>query len=116
MDALILNRDNRLVEEMSFNKMVKPQYVNIHDWEFYTSALLTEYQQSAEEGLDIEIYKELFEAVSKLPKNEIKKKLGDVLFEIVINAKQKGEYSYNEPSNLESIKLLRKDYPVFGKS
>jgi len=114
LDALILNRDNRVVEEMSFNKMVKPQYINIHDWEFYTSSLMTEYQQSVEEGLNIEIYKELFETISKLPKNEIKKKLGDILFEIVVNEKQKEEYNYNEPSTLEGIKVLRKDLTVLG--
>ena len=107
LDALILNRDNRIVEEMTYNKMVKPKYANIHDWEFYTSALLTEYEQSVEEGLDIERYKDLFETIAKLPKNEIKKKLGDVLFEIVINANQKDGYAYNEPSNLDSIKALR---------
>lgn len=112
LDALILNRDNRVVEEMSFNKTVKPQYTNINDWEFYTSSLMIEYRQSIEEGLDIETYRQLFETVSKLPKNEIKKKLGDVLFEIVINGKQKEEYIYNEPSELEDIKALRKDHAV----
>ena len=48
LDALILNRDNRVVEEMSFNKKVKPQYANMHDGDFYASALMTEYQQSIE--------------------------------------------------------------------
>ena len=114
LDALILNRDNRVVEEMSFNKMVKPQYTNMHDWEFYPSYLMTEYKQSIEEGLDIETYKDLFESISKLPRNEMKKKLGDILFEMVINAKQKEEYKYNEPSTLEEIKALRKDHIVLG--
>jgi len=114
LDALILNRDNRVVEEMSFNKKVKPQYANMHDGDFYASALMTEYQQSIEEGLDIETYKDLFEIISKLSKNEIKKKLGDILFEIVINGKQKEEYIYNEPSALEDIKFLRKDHKVSG--
>ena len=115
LDALILNRDNRVVEEMSFNEMVKPQYTNMNDWEFYASSLLTEYQQSIEEGLDIETYKDLFEIISKLPKNEIKKNLGDVLFEIVLKAKQKDGYSYNEPSTLGGIKELRKEHIVLDK-
>ena len=115
LDALILNRDNRVVEEMSFNKTVKPQYNNVHDWEFYTSSLMTEYQQSIEEGLDIENYKDLFEIISKLPQNEIKKKLSDVLFEIVINGKQKEGYIYKEPSTLEDIKALRKGHMVLGE-
>ena len=115
LDALVLNRDNRVVEEMKYNKIMKPQYSSLHDWEFYTSAILTEYQQSVEEGLDIENYKDLFEAVARLPKDEIKKKIGDVLFEIVINAKKKEGYKYIEPSELDEIKSLRKEFSVSGK-
>ncbi len=110
LDALILGNDNRIVEEMKNTNSIKPQYENIHDWEFYSSNLLTEYTQSLEEGLDIEKYKDLFASVSKLPKNEIKKKLGDTLFEIIINANRRKDYSYIEPSDLETIKNLRKPY------
>lgn len=107
LDALILNHDNRFVEEMNYNKKLVPLYTNVPDGEFYTSAMLTEYQQSIDEGLDIEVYKDIFSIAARLPKNEIKKKIGDVLFEIVINAKQKEEYQYIEPSDLSSIKSLR---------
>ena len=107
LDALILGNDNRVVEEMNRNKVVKPQYQNVHDWEFYSSNLLTEYQQSFEEGLDIEAFKDVFSSTSRLPKGEIKKKLGDVLFEVVSNAKQREGYKYIEPSDLEQIKSLR---------
>jgi len=88
LDALVLGNDNRIVEEMKHTKVVKPQYQNIHDWDFYSSNLLTEYQQSLEEGLDLEKYKDIFSSVSRLPKGEIKKKLGDILFEAVISADQ----------------------------
>ena len=114
LDALILGNDNRLVEELKYNKVMKPQYSNLHDWEFYASDITTEYRQSVEEGLDIEKYKALFEAVSRLPKDEIKKKLGDVLFEVVSNAKQKDGYEYIEPSGLDAIKALRREYPISG--
>ena len=110
LDALILGNNNRIVEEMKNIHLVKPQYENIHDWEFYSSNLMTEYIQSVEEGLDIEKYKDIFAAVSKLPKNEIKKKFGDVLFEIVSGAAKRKEYKYIEPSDLEGIKGLRKPY------
>ena len=60
LDALILENDNRIVEEMKGTNQIKPQYANIHDWEFYSSNLLTEYRQSIEEGLDIEAYKDVF--------------------------------------------------------
>jgi len=114
LDALILGNDNRVVEEMQYNKTVKPSYANMHDWEFYSSNLQTEYRQSVEEGLDIEAYKELFDAVRLLPKNEIKKRLGDILFDIVLHAKQKEGYPYIEPSDLEGIRALRHPYTVSG--
>ena len=108
LDALVLGNDNRIVEEMKKTAVIKPQYENLHDWEFYSSNLMTEYDQSIEEGLDIKKYRDVFYAVSKLPKNEIKKKFGDVLFEIVKDAPSQKEYSYVEPSDLETIKALRK--------
>ena len=109
LDYLILGNDKRIVEEM---KVIKPQYGKIHDWEMYSSNLSTEYIQSIEEGLDIEQYKDLFSAVSKVPKGEIQKRLGDVLFDIVVNAKTRNGYKYLEPSDLDEIKKLRKPYTV----
>ncbi|MBQ8696645.1 MAG: ADP-ribosylglycohydrolase family protein [Clostridia bacterium] len=91
-------------------KELKPQYWSIPDWEFYASNLNTEYRQSTEEGLDIERYKDVFESVARLPKDEYKKKLGDVLFEIVRNAPMKEGYPYVEPSDLSGIKALREPY------
>ena len=108
LDALILGNDNRIVEEMKSTNQIKPQYANIHDWDFYSSNLMTEYQQSIEEGLDIETYKDVFLAVSKLPKDDKKKKFGDILFDIITSANQKEGYPYLEPSELEAIKDLRK--------
>ena len=92
------------------NKTIKPNYSKLHDWEFYGSYLMTEYEQSIEEGLDIASYKEVFEAVSKLPKDEIKKQLSDALFEVVKNAPTVEGYPYNEPSDLPGIFALRKPY------
>lgn len=108
LDALILGNDNRVVEEMGKMKTIKPQYQNIHDWELYSSNLQTEYQQSVEEGLDVERYRDVFTSIARLPKSEFKKKLGDILFEVVSSAKQKDDYKYIEPSDLEMIKGLRK--------
>ncbi len=110
LDALILGNDNRMVEEMQGTVKIKPQYANIHDWEFYSSNLMIEYAQCLEEGLDIEPYKDVFLSVSKLPKDEQKKKLGDVLFEIVCHAKRRADYPHVEPSDLEAIRELRKPY------
>lgn len=108
LDSLILDCDSRMIEEMQYNQIIKPKYSNISDWEFYTSAILVEYEQAIDEGLDIEAYKPLFYAVANIPKNEIKKELGDVLFKIISNAKQRNDYKYVEPSDLNSIKTLQK--------
>lgn len=107
LDALILGHDQRVVEELGRTSKVKPSYQNVHDWEFYASNLHTEYTQSIEEGLAIEAYKDVFSAVSRLPKGEIKKKMGDVLFEVVSSAKPKEGYPFVEPSTLPEIRELR---------
>lgn len=111
LDALVFDSDTRVTEELKTTKELKPKYANIHNWESYysTLGLATEYQQSVEEGLDIAQYEDLFNTVARLPKDEIKKKLGDVLFEIVHNAKTVEDYKYIEPSTLEEIKALRKN-------
>lgn len=108
IDALVLDSDTRTTEELKFNKSLKPKYANIHDWESYSSNLLTEYRQSTEEGLNLSQYADLFAAVSKLPKNETKEKLGDILFDIVMNAETAENYKYIEPSTLDEIRNLRK--------
>lgn len=110
LDALILGNGNRIVEELKSTREIKPQYQNLEMWEFYSSYILNEYRQSIEEGLDIEQYSEVFKAVSLLPNNEIKKKLGDVLFSVISGAKQIKDYKYTEPSDLDSIKELRAPY------
>ena len=117
LDALILGNDNRVVDEMKKTKIIKPHYKNIHDWEFYSSNLLLEYQESYDEGLDIELYNDVFSSISRLPKGEIKKKFGDILFEAITSAPQREGYMYIEPSDLDQIKGLRKkvDIPSIKK-
>ncbi len=112
LDALVLNMDSRISQELTFNKTLKPKYANINNDESYSSNLLTELQQSTDEGLDMAPYADLFSAVAKLPKGEMKKKLGDLLFEIVLNADTIENYPYIEPSTLEEIKSLRKNAPA----
>ena len=77
-------------------------------WGNYASELMTEYQQSIEEGLDISAYENMFKEASRLPDSEEKAKIADALFNIVLNAKTVEGYKYNEPSDLEGIKALRK--------
>ena len=93
------------------DKIPKPNYPGLHPWESYFEDLPTEYQQSVEEGLDIEEFGAVFDAVSKLPKDEAKMVFANVLFEIVMNAKQKEDYKYDEPSEIDAIRTLRADAP-----
>ena len=109
LDTLMLEGDTRVTEELRFSREIKPKYENLHTWENYSSDILTEYRQSIEEGLDIEVYKDIFESIARLPKGEIKKKLADTLYEIVINASIREGYEYIEPNGLEAIRTLRRD-------
>lgn len=107
LDALVLDSDSRMMEELSYHKIYKPKYANVNEAVFYGSNLLTEYRQCVEEGLEIYNFKEVFEAISRLPKGETKKKLADTLFEVVCDAKLRTDYRYTEPSTLEEIRTLR---------
>lgn len=92
---------------MADSQMV-PDLSKLHRWELYSANLATEYRQSWEEGLDVASYKELFEAVEKLPLSPEKERLADVLAELVRKAPQRADYPYDEPSDLEGI-LARRD-------
>lgn len=119
LDTLLLGRDLRVVEEIKGKNIIAPNYSSVDDWELYASNLMGEYRQCTDEGLDIEAYKDVFAAVSKLPKSDIKKKFGDVIFELVINADRQKDYQYIEPSDLETIRRYRKTYkriPFEGKT
>ncbi|MBQ3069526.1 MAG: ADP-ribosylglycohydrolase family protein [Clostridia bacterium] len=91
---------------------MKPQYDLIPEWEFYAAAAETEYLQCIEEGLDMEVYKDLFDAAYRLPQNEVKHKLGDALYAAVQNASPIAGYPYNEPSELNAIRPLCKPFPL----
>lgn len=73
LDALILSADSRTAEEMKYNKIMKPKYSGMDDREFYPSAIITEYEQSVDEGLDIEKYKDLFWPYRNCPKMKSRK-------------------------------------------
>lgn len=114
LDALILGNDNRILEEMNSAKQIKPKYQTLHRWESYASNLAVEYAQCTDEGLDVELYRDVFSSVARLPQSEIKKKLGDALFEAVTSAKTREGYTYTEPSDLPSIRALRKSRPTLA--
>lgn len=77
----------------------------------YLDNLMVEYHQSVDEGIDIEKYESLFKSVAEMPNGEVKEKIADALNELVLSLPQKSDYKYNEPSELDEIKKLRKPYP-----
>lgn len=78
-------------------------YDKLHEWELYAKQLPTELRQSLEEGLDLEKYLPLFDAVITLPTDEKKEKMADILFEIISDAPLREDYTYREPSDWEDI-------------
>ncbi len=87
---------------------IKPDFNHVDGFNRYPQDIMGEYKQSIEEGLDIEEYKDLFEAVAALEPGEYKTKLSDIIFDIVMNADIKADYNYNEPSDFNEIKVLQK--------
>lgn len=76
----------------------------------YPSEIMAEYKQCLEEGLDVEKYKNLFEAVDALEDGDTKTRMCDVLFETVMNAGIRYNYIFNEPNKLDDIRELRKPH------
>ena len=97
---------------MSYNAQydITPDFEEIGAWDAYCKQLAIEYKQSIEEGLDIEKYKDVFMAVHSLEHDRHKVDIANVLYDIIKYAETKEGYKYNEPSDLEGIKALRKPY------
>lgn len=110
LDALVLDSNIRTRDELPYSRKIRPQYVNVPEYESYSAALQTEYRQCADEGMDISGYEELFAAVSKMKAGEAKERIADVIFDIVLNAKICRGYAYNEPSEYTEIVKLCKGY------
>ena len=91
-----------------YDTEIKIDYNNVDGYNRYPSDIMAEYIQSVEEGLDIEKYRGLFEAVSEMPSGEYKTRMSDIIYEMVINAKIRPDYKYNEPNKLTEIRKLRK--------
>lgn len=116
IDALVLDSGKRISEEFLEDKKIQPEYSKIHNWELYSSELPVEYRQSIEEGKDVQLYEPLFKAVSKMPAGKYKEKMSDIIFDMLLEAPQIKDYPYNEPNDLNGIKLLRPGFTYPGQS
>lgn len=113
-DALLLGGDLRSAEIESCCKTIIPNHATMDMGTSFAEDLNVEFTQAVDEGLDVEQYRDLFEAVGKMPKGINKDKMADVLFDIVLNAPVRPDYGYMEPSTLEEIHRLRRAHPVVG--
>ncbi len=97
---------------MSYKKdyEIVREYDDVPLWDSYWKQLDVEYNQSIEEGLDIEKYKDLIMTVHKMEDNAYKAAMSDVIYSIVENAETREDFKYNEPSSLEEIRALCKPY------
>lgn len=115
VDAILFDSTARIEEEKTENRRIYPSYDSLPSSELYSEELECEYEQLVNEGVDIEDYKDLFKCVSKLKRSKYKMRIADIIFEIALNAPQREDYSYNEPSELQAIRTLRKPFTITTK-
>lgn len=85
---------------------IKPDYSD----DISSGEILNEFTQAMAEGLDVAEYEEIFRNVSSLPQSEAKKKLSDALYEVTMKAEIRDGYRFDEPSDLDAIRKLRKKH------
>ena len=112
LDLLVLGRGKREMEELRGVKKIEPRYDIMAGWDSYSDALMIDYRQSIDEGKDIAQYENLFQAVAGMPRGSAKEKMSNILFELSINAPQRDDFEYNEPSELTAIQALRPEREV----
>lgn len=89
---------------------IQPDYSGEYYWDSYCKTLDIELKQCIDEGLDITDFELLFKKAIELPYSKEQADLADEIFEKIINTEIRSDYKYNEPSDLDGIKALRKPY------
>ncbi|MBE5768303.1 MAG: ADP-ribosylglycohydrolase family protein [Clostridiales bacterium] len=92
---------------MSQNKYT-PDYTSMWWWDNYAQEIRIELRQTLDEGKDVEKYRDLVEAVSKLENNWEKNRIADQIFSLFQKAPMREGYPYQEPDELEAIRALCK--------
>ena len=102
-------------KELHLGRALAPSYNDVHIWESYQSQLLFEYRQSYDEGKDIAHLQGLFNEVARLARGDAKEQLADVLFGLTLDATQREDFPYDEPSDLDGIFNLSEQIIPSGK-
>ena len=96
-----------------YDTEINIDYNNVHGFNRYAGDMLAEYQQSIEEGLDIEKYQSLFESVAAMENGAIKTKMSDALYELVVNSEIRSDYKYNGSADANQI-IISKNIIIDG--
>lgn len=99
-----------------YNTEIKPNYNNKEEFNRYLNDIIAEYNQSMEEGLDLESQKAFFEEVAAMENSAEKEALCNKIFETVINADIRPDYKHEEPNDLDGIRASRIAYPIKGEA
>lgn len=111
----LLGNDTRSIEELRLGRELIPEYNDMHKWDMYQSQLRLEYRQSFDEGKDISKFQGLFQEVERIAPGPAKEHLADVLFGLMMDAPQREDFSYEEPSDLEGIRHLSAMPKIMGQ-
>ncbi|MBE6010902.1 MAG: helix-turn-helix domain-containing protein [Lachnospiraceae bacterium] len=108
-DWLMEISDQRTTEEIRLREVPIPSYHKVGKWSWnsYAPYLMIDFKQGLSEGKDIEHMREIVTAVSRYKQDENKEALSDVLYKMMYTAPQVSGYAYNEPDDLQAIRLLR---------
>lgn len=102
--GLKMNKENKRLDAV---RTLKPQPERLADDEHYARRVMVEYRQCMEEGLDVEMYRPLFETVSRMPDGDIRERFADVIGDLVLNLPRREDYPFVEPSDLAGIREQR---------
>lgn len=113
LDYLVCGTDRRDTEELRHSVRLYPAFRQLHEWENYSANMEIEYRQNWEEGKDVGYLQQLCTEISQLPSSSDRDRLADVLFNMFLNAPQREDYAYYEPSDYATIsRVCRHNPPV----
>ena len=103
IDALILDSDLRIMEELKNDRLIQPCFEKMHVWNTYSKQLGVEHLQCVSEGKDITDYATLFDEIGKLPDGPQKEKIAEGIYELCMALPVKDDFAFDEPSDLNKI-------------
>ena len=112
-----MSSDKISATETHLRELPTPAYHKVGKWSWnsYAPYLMIDFKQALSEGKDVESIREIVTAVCRYKQDETKETLADVLYKMMYTAPQVEGYAYQEPDDLQSIRLLRKERASVSK-